>query len=114
MMGADDGDDIQVRLEDQQHINQFGRLNGRQHELLDDAANEIILADDDEPVRYAFGECYYEVTKDRAEELLDEQKDKVAEEMKVIEEELSNVKSTLADLKSKLYGRFGKNINLEE
>ena len=61
--GLDD-DDVTVRLEDQQRINQFGRLNGRIHdleddikaknsefELLDDAANEIILADDDEPVR---------------------------------------------------------------
>ena len=53
-----------MRLEDQQNINQFGRLNQRlhdleddlkakqsKHELLDDASNEIILADDDEPVR---------------------------------------------------------------
>ena len=53
-----------VRLEDQQHINAFGRLNGRmhdleddlkakqsKHELLDDAQNELILADDDEIVR---------------------------------------------------------------
>ena len=120
-------DDVEVRLEDQQNINQFGRLNGRmhdleddlkakqaQHELLDDAANEIILADDDEPVRYAFGECYYEVTKEQAEELLEEHKDKVAEEMSALEEDLSNVRNTLSDLKSKLYGRFGKNINLEE
>ena len=49
---------------DQHAINSFGRLNTRmheleeelkekssQHELLDDAANEIILADDDEPIR---------------------------------------------------------------
>lgn len=49
-----------------QAINQFGRLNTRMHELedeikekrsqhdqLDDAANELILADDDEPVRCA-------------------------------------------------------------
>ena len=59
-----DKDDVEVRWEDQQRINAFGRLNGRmheleddlkkvssEHELLDDAANELILADDDEPVR---------------------------------------------------------------
>jgi len=122
-----DDDDVEVRLEDQQHINTFGRMNGRlhdleedlkakqaEHELLDDAANEIILADDDEPVRYAFGECYYEVTKDAADELLESQKDKIAEEVSKIEEELSSVRATLADLKTKLYGRFGKSINLEE
>ena len=122
-----DDDDVQVRLEDQQRINQFGRLNGKlheieddlkakraEHELLDDAANEIILADDDEQVRFAFGECYYEVTKDQCEELLEAKKDKVAAEVAVLEGELSNINSTLADLKAALYGRFGKNINLEE
>ena len=57
-------DDVEVRWEDQQKINTFGRLNTRMHELedelkeksskselLDDAANEMILADDDEPIR---------------------------------------------------------------
>jgi len=123
----DDDDDVQVRLEDQSHINQFGRLNNRlhdleddlkakssEHELLDDAANEIILADDEDPVRFAFGECYYEVTKDQAEELLETKKEKIAGEMAALEEELGTVRGTLADLKAKLYGRFGKNINLEE
>ena len=54
------------------------------------------------------------MTKDQAEELLDSQKDKVAEEVAAIEEELRGVTGTLADLKAALYGRFGKNINLEE
>eukprot|EP00965_Chrysotila_dentata_P041571 1378391-Pleurochrysis_carterae.AAC.2 len=57
-------EDVEVRLEDQKAINTFGRLNTRLNELeeeikekrslydqLDDAANEIILADDDEPIR---------------------------------------------------------------
>ena len=179
-MQPGDDDDVEVRLEDQQRINQFGRLNGRmhdleeelkakrsQHDLLDDASNELILADDEDMIQcvlkhtharyscrggtlnplhflllrrrtlsrrlfsfypltpppfvasathnsYAFGECYYEVTKDQAEELLDSQKDKVAEEMGVVEEELRSITATLADLKAALYGRFGKNINLEE
>lgn len=55
---------MEVRWEDQQKINSFGRLNTRMHdleeeikekvsksELLDDASNEMILADDDEPIR---------------------------------------------------------------
>ena len=54
------------------------------------------------------------MTKDQAEELLEEQKDKKEAEMRVLEKELSDVRSTLHDLKSALYGRFGKNINLEE
>ena len=120
-------DDVEVRLEDQNAINAFGRLNGRmhdledelkekrsQHELLDDESNEIILADDDEPIRYSFGECYFEVTKDGADELLESQKDRVEAEIKGVEGELATIKDTLAGLKKQLYSRFGGNINLEE
>ena len=64
--------------------------------------------------RYAFGECYFEATKDQAEELLEAQKEAKAAEMDVLKGELKAVTDELADLKSKLYGRFGKNINLEE
>jgi len=59
------GDDVEVRPEDQRAINSFGRLNNRKHDvedeikekqafhdLLDDASNEMILADEDEPVRH--------------------------------------------------------------
>ena len=63
---------------------------------------------------YAFGECYYEVTKDQAEELLEEQKEKKEAEVDKLKAEMRTIQDTLADLKSKLYGRFGKNINLEE
>jgi len=90
------------------------KAKNSEYELLDDAANEIILADDDEPVRYAFGECYYEVTKDQADELLEAQKEKLEKEMEGLKDELATIKDTLSDLKSALYGRFGKNINLEE
>ena len=54
------------------------------------------------------------MTKDQAEELLDAHKEKVAEEVSSLEAEISSIKISLGDLKSKLYGRFGKNINLEE
>ena len=64
--------------------------------------------------RYAFGECYYEVTKDQADELLEAQKEKLEKEMEGLKDELATIKDTLSDLKSALYGRFGKNINLEE
>ena len=72
----DPDDDVEVRLEDQQRINAFGRLNGRmheleddlkkissEHELLDDAANELILADDDEPVRCGSAACARRCTR---------------------------------------------------
>jgi len=120
-------EDVEVRLEDQQAINQFGRLNTRMHELedeikekrsqhdqLDDAANELILGDDAEPVRVQYGECYFEVGKERADELLESRKDAVADEISELESQLGTIRQTLAGLKKQLYARFGGNINLEE
>mmetsp|Transcript_29245 Transcript_29245/g.94263 ORF Transcript_29245/g.94263 Transcript_29245/m.94263 type:complete len:125 (-) Transcript_29245:472-846(-) len=120
-------DDVEVRLEDQKAINTFGRLNTRLHELteeikekrslhdqLDDAANELILADDDEPVRVQYGECYFEVQKDRADELLESRKDKISAEVAELEAQVGGIQDTLGGLKKQLYARFGGNINLEE
>merc|ERR1712166_1640064 len=119
------GDDVEVRPEDQKAINSFGRLNNRKHDiedeikekqslhdLLDDASNEMILAD--EPVRYGFGECYFECNKDQAEELLDKQKEDTLKEIAVLNGEINGIEDTLSGLKTQLYGRFGSNINLEE
>ena len=61
-----------------------------------------------------FGECYFELTKDHADERLEAEKEKAEEEMGKMKEELKSITASLADLKDKLYGRFGKNINLEE
>ena len=54
------------------------------------------------------------MTKDQAEELLDSKKDKIDVESKMVEDEIATIKGTLKQLKAQLYGRFGKNINLEE
>lgn len=54
------------------------------------------------------------MTKDRADELLEEQKAKVDEEVAALDKEISGIKETLESLKKHLYGRFGQNINLEE
>ena len=64
--------------------------------------------------RYVFGECYFEVSKDRADELLESQKAKVDGEIELLKTELGGINDTLANLKKALYGRFGSNINLEE
>merc|ERR1711865_1178364 len=113
------GDDVEVRPEDQRAINTWGRLNNRKHDiedeikekqslhdLLDDASNEMILADEDEPVRNGFGECYFECNKDQEEETV--------KDIAVLNGELNGIHDTLSGLKTQLYGRFGSNINLEE
>ena len=140
-------EDVEVRKEDQLKINTFGRLNNRKHDLeeelkekqakhdlLDDAANEIILADDDEPIRcaatpwrpsrlalrvlcpaeacgndarpcrdrYGFGECYFECSKDQAEELLEQQKTEAEGEIAALQAEIKGIMDTLAGLKTQL------------
>ena len=63
-MSSNGETDVEVRPSDQQQINEFGRLNSRMHDLddelnekraaydqIDDAASELMLADDDENVR---------------------------------------------------------------
>ncbi|KAL3914221.1 MAG: hypothetical protein SGPRY_007699 [Prymnesium sp.] len=65
-------------------------------------------------IRYVFGECYFEVSKDRADELLEAQKAQVDEEIETLKKELGGITDTLALLKKQLYARFGNNINLEE
>jgi hypothetical protein len=110
---------------------------------LNDLGDELILLDDDDPIKYArraclcagwdgrrspcamcriavatprynFGECYLEVTKDRAEGLIEELLVTKRAALSVSEDELAQCKSTLQDLKNQLYARFGTNINLEE
>ena len=41
---TDESPDVQVRLEDQLEINEFGRLNGRKHEQQEDVAEIDVRA----------------------------------------------------------------------
>ncbi|KAL6074002.1 Prefoldin subunit 4 [Balamuthia mandrillaris] len=121
------GEDVNVTWEDQQAINSFGRLNIRFHEIedevkklkeeaqnLDDSTNELILADDDVPVRYKAGEVFVEVPKEEAEQMLEKALQENGVQMEKLEEELAAIKKTMAELKVRLYGKFGSNINLDE
>jgi prefoldin subunit 4 len=64
--------------------------------------------------RYNYGDCYMEVTKDKAETLLEELLAKKQAALSTSEDELAQCQATLQDLKTQLYARFGSNINLEE
>merc|ERR1712086_1235500 len=97
----------EVTWEDQQHICAFGRFNTRLHEVnaelkakskmvedLEEASNELIIAD--------------------AETMLQAQLDEVGAEVTALEKEKIEITSAMADLKEKLYKKFGNAINLEE
>jgi prefoldin subunit 4 len=96
---------------------------------LQDASNEIILADDEDGVRWCFvlfynslisilrchlGEVFVEVNKDDIEEYLAKEEERIKGEVESLTTEISAIKKTLADLKIKLYAKFSSSINLEE
>eukprot|EP00897_Mesotaenium_endlicherianum_P006425 jgi/Mesen1/5810/ME000293S04956 len=127
MQKADaEGPDVQVTWQDQQNINTFGRLNNRIHEIadeikakkdmaenLEDAGNELILADDDE-VRYLTGEVFIRTPKDDVDDLLEKLKDETNAEITALEDEREKILDQMAGLKKLLYAKFKDAINLEE
>ncbi len=80
-------------------------------EELEDAGNELMLADDEE-VRYVVGECFVHVDKEAAEERLQAMSETVTKEVARLTAELEEVKGKMKALKAVLYGKFGKSINL--
>jgi len=127
MLQQNDERDVEVTWEDQQNINTFGRLNTRLHECeaeikykedeitnLQDASNEIILADDDDAVRYHLGEVFVEVSKDDIEDYLAKEEERIKGDVNLLNSEVVQIKKTLAGLKIKLYAKFSTSINLEE
>ncbi|PSC76846.1 prefoldin subunit 4 [Micractinium conductrix] len=117
---------MDVRLEDQQKINTFSRLNTRLHELeaqvaakkkdaedLEEAGAEVMLLDD-ETVPYVVGECLVHLPREEVEERLQAALDEIQEETKGIEGQMRGIKAQMQELKAQLYARFGSSINLEE
>lgn len=82
-------------------------------ELHEDAADELMLADDDEPVQYNVGDAFFFETKDFVEEEVDKAKGKLAKDVKDIESRLEAVNSEMKSIKALLYTKFGDSINLE-
>uniref|UniRef100_A0A7N0UJA4 Prefoldin subunit 4 n=1 Tax=Kalanchoe fedtschenkoi TaxID=63787 RepID=A0A7N0UJA4_KALFE len=120
------GSDTEVTWEDQQNINKFGRLNNRFHDLedeikltkemiesLEDAGNELILADE-EVIRFQIGEVFVHLSNDEVEARIEKMKEETSKNLEKLEEEKESVVSQMAELKKILYGKFKDSINLEE
>ena len=82
-------------------------------EDLEEASNELIIADDDS-VRFSVGETFVTVDNDDAETMLQAQLYELGAEVTALEKEKKEITSAMADLKEKLYKKFGNAINLEE
>nr|CAB3264796.1 prefoldin subunit 4-like [Phallusia mammillata] len=119
--------DIHVTLEDQKKINLFARKNGRLNELradveeakkrlqnIEDASDDLELLDDEETIGYKIGEVFIDHSLTHTQELLEQDKKNVEEEITGLKESIADVESLLKNLKVQLYAKFGDNINLEE
>ncbi|KAI9481822.1 hypothetical protein LPJ79_003747 [Coemansia sp. RSA 1821] len=118
---------VEVTWEDQQQINQFSKLNSRvehledeykkqkeEKEYLDDLAMELELADEDEPVFYKIGDAFVQLSLEKAQERLEHDKGSIDEHVDKLDSQIASIQSEMDDLKKKLYGKFGKAINLEK
>lgn len=115
-----------VRLEDQENINLFSRLNLLSKELKakievlkrsiedsEEAGNEIMLMDDD-TVPFVIGECFVRLSQEEAEKRLEDLSEAAKEECEGYEKRLKEVAKEMGRLKERLYERFGNSIHLED
>ena len=114
---------VEVTWTDQRYICTFGRMNRRyaaleteikqkQQDLenLDDAADEVMIADD---IMYVYGESFVTVDADAAGDLVSNQVEKINAELAALKTEQSDLNEGMKDLKAKLYAKFGSQIYLE-
>lgn len=120
--------DVEVTLEDQKRINEFGKLAERKREIRDelkqisskiefikDSQDECLLADDDLKIKFQVGESYANVTKERAEQLLEAELEKYTQKHQKLKDEQERILGTMKILKKALYDKFGSsNINLSD
>jgi len=121
--------EVQVTLEDQKKINLFARKNSRLNELkneienarkklqnVEDAGDDLILLDEDDTksIGYKIGEVFVQHSLDNTQELLEDFKLNLQEEISDLEGKVDDIRTLLKDLKVQLYAKFGDTINLED
>ncbi|GAB7353950.1 hypothetical protein MBLNU459_g4551t1 [Dothideomycetes sp. NU459] len=122
----EEGEEIEVRREDQDKINRFSTLHQKEKILeaelkgkekekedLEEVSTELELADEDEKVSYKVGDSFFLLSLDEVQEHLAASVTKIEEEVTAVEEKLSEAREEMQQLKTALYGRFGRSINLE-
>ncbi|XP_028165586.1 probable prefoldin subunit 4 [Ostrinia nubilalis] len=118
--------DVHISYEDQQKINKFARLNAklddykdelkvRQNDMknLEEAVEELGLADDSEKIPYLIGEVFICQNLEDTLKSLEDAKTKKENEIGELESKCEELKSQMGELKAHLYGKFGSHINLE-
>jgi prefoldin subunit 4 len=127
MLAKEEESNAEVTWEDQKMMNTYGRLNAKMHDFeaelkmkqeminnIQDASNELLLADDDANLKYQVGEVYIDISKDNADQILQKEEEKLKNEVERLQEAIDFIKQTLAQYKVKLYSKFRNAINLED
>jgi prefoldin subunit 4 len=117
--------ETEVRLQDQEKINEFGKLNNRlmeitaemkqsktDLELLQDASGDLEMLIDGN-ASLLIGEAFIEVNEDYANEYLSKKIKIIEDRMSSFESETKTINTSQAELKKDLYARFGDAIQLE-
>mmetsp|Transcript_59605 Transcript_59605/g.104863 ORF Transcript_59605/g.104863 Transcript_59605/m.104863 type:complete len:131 (-) Transcript_59605:72-464(-) len=118
-------EEVDVRLVDQEKINEFGRLNNRLLEIradvvqckadsekMDDATAEMMMSTDGK-FMLLIGESFVEVDEDYATEYCEGKLKALQAKVAKLSEEETDILKRQELLKKELYGRFGDSINLE-
>jgi prefoldin subunit 4 len=123
--------DVEVHVEyaDQQNINKFARHNAKLTELKEEldgkrkeltslsdareALDELAILSDIPNAPLLVGETFLIEPTDDILGSLDTRKTKIEKEIDQIQQRVQTIQNVLSDLKVKLYGKFGKSINLE-
>ncbi|CAF0908087.1 unnamed protein product [Didymodactylos carnosus] len=121
--------EIHVDYEDQASINKFALNNSKLNELKDElelkrkeltniqdsleALEELSILCDIKDAPFLVGETFLIESTEDIQQSLNTRKEKIELEIENIQKRYQTIKSLLSDLKVKLYGKFGKSINLE-
>lgn len=127
MLSREEENETEVRREDQDHINRFGRLNARLYEVkddcsdikkqlerLEDASTELLMADNNERCLLFLGDAFFESSEEEATQYCEDKVERLQEKIDDLETEETQILEEQTELKKILYDRFGKSINLEE
>lgn len=115
-----------VQSSDLQNINKFRSLNDQltesttlisesqqQKEALEDAMNELELADEDEKIYFLIGSIYCKISIEQARQEMSNQVEQLVKSMEETSKSISSLTSQMTALKGILYSKFGDSINLE-
>jgi prefoldin subunit 4 len=123
----DERPDVRMMAADKDRINRFSRLLSRRgdlsstlarreklRQLHEDAADELVLADDDAKLQYNIGDVFIFDDKSEIEARIEETKGELDAEIGDLRAQIEEATSEIQSLKATLYAKFGKSINLEE